>query len=98
VDPHHYATGLRGALAVPMLTRGRLFGVLLLGERTGGEAYAPDEVEAISLFAHGVGSALDALSKRVDVSVASLQESIASMREAIIALQATIVGQADVRL
>ena len=62
IDPHHYETALRGALALPMLTRGRLLGVLLLGERTGGEAYAPNEVEALSIFAHGVGSALDALS------------------------------------
>ncbi len=62
IDPHHYETALRGALALPMLTRGRLLGVLLLGERAGGEAYAPNEIEALSLFAHGVGSALDALS------------------------------------
>ena len=47
-----------------MLARGRLLGILLLGERAGGEAYAPDEVEALSQFAHGVGSALDALADR----------------------------------
>jgi hypothetical protein len=64
LDPHHYETALRGALALPMLARGRLLGVLLLGERAGGEAYAPDEVEALSQFAHGVGSALDALAER----------------------------------
>lgn len=61
IDPHHYQTALSGAIALPMLTRGRLLGVLLLGERAGGEAYAPNEVEALSQFAHGVGSALDAL-------------------------------------
>ena len=62
IDPHRYQTALRGALALPMLARGRLLGVLLLGERAGGEAYAPNEVEALSQFAHGIGSALDALS------------------------------------
>lgn len=64
IDPHHYATALHGALALPMLARGRLVAVLLLGERTGGEAYAPDEVAALMQFAHGVGSALDSLSER----------------------------------
>ena len=40
--------------------------VLLLGERAGGEAYAPDEVEALSQLANGVGSALEALSLTTD--------------------------------
>ena len=62
LDPHRCATSLQGALAVPMLGRGRLVGLLLVGERAGGEAYATDEVEALSQFAHGVGSALDTLS------------------------------------
>lgn len=63
VDPHHYRTELQGALALPMLSRGRLLGMMLLDERSGGESYAPDEVEALSALAHGVGSALDALSE-----------------------------------
>ena len=60
-DPHPYATAMRGDLAVPMVARGHLVGVLLFGERASGEAYAPDEIEALSEFAHGVGSALDGL-------------------------------------
>ena len=36
--------------------------MLLPGERAGSEAYAPDEVAALSQFAHGVGSALDVVS------------------------------------
>ena len=62
LDPHRCVTSLQGALAVPMLGRGRLVGLLVVGERAGGEAYATDEVEALSQFAHGVGSALDTLS------------------------------------
>jgi len=62
LDPHRCTTSLQGALAVPMIGRGRLIGLLLVGERAGGEAYATDEVEALSQFAHGVGSALDTLS------------------------------------
>ncbi|HET6275651.1 MAG TPA: GAF domain-containing protein [Candidatus Cybelea sp.] len=64
LDPHHYTTALHGALALPMLARGRLVAVLLLDERAGGEAYSPDEIEALSQFAHGVGSALDTLGER----------------------------------
>lgn len=75
-----------GALALPMLARGRLLGVIVLGERIGGEAYAPDEVEALSQFAHGVGSSLEALALHRDDSMAALREAIASMAQAIAAL------------
>ena len=61
LDPHRYLSALSGVLAVPMLGRGRRLGILLLGERTGSEAYAPDEVEALAHFAHGVGSAIEGL-------------------------------------
>lgn len=61
VDPHHYQSALHGAVAVPMLARGRLLGVILLDERPSGEAYAPDEVDALMHVAHGVASALDGL-------------------------------------
>jgi hypothetical protein len=90
LDPHHYATSLKGALAVPMVARGRLLGVLLLGERAGGEAYAPDEVEALSQFAHGVGSALDGLSSNNADSIAALRESMTAMAEAIASLPRAI--------
>lgn len=87
LDPHHYQTALRGAIALPMLARGRLGGVLVLGERSGGEAYAPDEVEVLAQFAHGVGSAFDAMPNGRD-SLAELREAIVgaigSMQVAII--------------
>jgi hypothetical protein len=59
LDPHRYDTALAGDLALPMVARGQLLGVLLCGERTGLEAYASDEVEALAQFAQGVGSAYD---------------------------------------
>lgn len=61
VDPHHYRSALHGALAVPMLARGRLLGVMLLDERPTGEAYDPDEVDALMQVAHAVAAALDSL-------------------------------------
>jgi len=86
LDPHRYGGAMGGALALPMLARGRLLGVIVLGERIGGEAYAPDEVEALSQFAHGVGSSLEALALHRDDSMAALREAIASMAQAIAAL------------
>jgi GAF domain len=86
LDPHQYATALRGALALPLLARGRLLGVLWLGERAGGEAYAPDEVEALSQFAHGVGAALDVLSSNGRQPFDVLQSSIADMANAVTSL------------
>lgn len=95
IDPHHCASALNGALALPMLARGRLIGVLLLGERAGGEAYAPDEVESLSQLAYGVGSALDALAAAPAGSLASIQAAVASMADSIAGLREALVG--DVR-
>jgi hypothetical protein len=83
VDPHRYSGEVHGALAAPMLARGRLLGVVVLGERTGGEAYAPDEIEALAQFAHGVGSAYDVLASRLDNSTAELRTAMATMADAI---------------
>jgi hypothetical protein len=86
LDPHRYAGAMCGELALPMAVRGRLLGAIILGERIGGEAYAPDEIEALSQFAHGVGSSLEALALHRDDSVAALREAMASMAQAIAAL------------
>jgi hypothetical protein len=91
IDPHHYATALRGDLALPMVSRGQLLGVVLCGERARGEAYAPDEVEALATFAHGVGSAFDGLQD--GVAVAKGEELVIAMREvrdSVAALRDTI--------
>jgi len=97
LDPHRYITDVHGALALPMLERGRLNGVILLGERVGGEAYAPDEIEALSRFALGVGSAIAGLGGERDGSLASIHASLAAMSDAIAALRETLIvdRQAD---
>lgn len=59
VDLHRVETALVGEFAYPMLARGRLVGVLVLGPKVSGEAYAPDESAAIAQLAHSVGVALD---------------------------------------
>lgn len=91
LDPHRYSSAMHGALAAPMLARGRLLGVVVLGERVGGEAYAPDEIEALSQFAHGVGSAYDVLTPGPDDSIVELRASIATMADAIAKLSSETV-------
>jgi hypothetical protein len=76
LDPHHYSSALHGALALPMLARGRLRGVVLLGERSGGEAYAPDEIAALSSMSQGVGSALDVLTVSDERSHAAIADAV----------------------
>lgn len=93
VDPHHYDTALHAALALPMLSRGKLYGVLILGERTGGEAYAPDEVEALSQLANGVGSALEALSMTADGPATALADYVAGLHHAIVSMNESITAE-----
>ncbi len=64
VDLHDLKTALHGEFAFPMVSRGRLVGALVIGSKASGESYAPDESEAITSIAHGVGGALDILQTR----------------------------------
>jgi hypothetical protein len=57
---------LHGETAFPMVSRGRLVGVLVCGVKRNGEAYAPDESEALLALAQGAGTALDVLSAQRD--------------------------------
>jgi hypothetical protein len=59
VDLHGVGSSLSGDRAYPMVARGRLVGVLEVGPRLTGEAYAPDESTAIAQLASSVGAALD---------------------------------------
>ncbi len=72
LDPHRYETALNGDLALPIASRGLLHGVLVFEQRASGEAYAPDEIEALAEFARGIGSAYDALAGRAAESNATV--------------------------
>jgi hypothetical protein len=54
-------SALRGDRAFPMLVRDALTGVVVLGPKSNGEAYAPDEIATIEAVALALGNALDAL-------------------------------------
>jgi hypothetical protein len=86
-------SGLRGEFAYPMISRGDLVGALICGPKRNGEAYAPDESDALLTVAHGVGTALDALSGRKDAALESLQETLALMFEQQRIALAQIVGR-----
>jgi hypothetical protein len=65
LDLHGVDTQFEGEFAYPMISRGRLIGVLLLGPKRSQESYAPDESAAIDDLAHHVGSVLDVLGHSV---------------------------------
>ncbi len=49
----------RASLVVPVMSHDTLVGVLLLGEKTNGEAYLGEETELLSLLSHHVASVLE---------------------------------------
>jgi hypothetical protein len=86
VDLHDVGgSQLRGELAFPMASRGRLLGALVCGPKRDGEAYAPDESEALAALAHGVGGALDVLDARdgqsSEVAMTELARSVRELCE-----------------
>lgn len=76
IDLHMFPdSGLRGEFAFPMISRGDLVGALVCGPKRDGEAYAPDESEALQTLAHGVGTALETLSSQRTGALESILES-----------------------
>lgn len=57
-------SALPGALALPMIVRGELLGILVCGAKPDEEAYDPDEESALAALASSVGHALDAIEVR----------------------------------
>jgi len=65
VDLHRIGDSrLHGEVAFPMISRGELLGTLVCEPKRDGEAYAPDESDALQAMAQGVGTALATLSGR----------------------------------
>jgi len=83
---------LRGEFAFPMISRGDLVGALICGPKRDGEAYAPDESEALLALAHGVGTALDTLSSQSNGVIESIRETQALMLQELQRLPHAIVS------
>ena len=75
-----------------MISRGDLVGVLICGAKRDGEAYAPDESEALQALAHGVGTALDTLSSQSNGVMESIRETQALMLQELQRLPGAIVS------
>lgn len=78
VDLTHLSTSLHGDTAFPMLAHGALVGTIVCGSKKNGERYAPDEIEALSELARGVGLALDGFTRNVaeNASLARIAETL----------------------
>jgi GAF domain-containing protein len=87
VDLHEVSTAVDGEIAFPMGARGRLLGIIVLGPQTSGEAFAPDEVEAIAALSHSVGIAFDNLQARNGSSNATIEQALTGIRQSIEALR-----------
>ena len=83
---------LRGEFAFPMTSRGELVGVLVCAPKRDGEAYAPDESEALLALAHGVGTALDTLCSHNSGVIESIREAQALMLQELQKLPLAIVS------
>jgi hypothetical protein len=91
IDLHAFPNSqLRGEFAFPMISRGDLLGALICGPKRDGEAYAPDESDALLALAHGVGTALDTLSSQRNGILESIQETQALMLQELQNLPRTI--------
>jgi hypothetical protein len=92
IDLHVFPDSqLRGEFAFPMTSRGDLVGALICGPKRDGEAYAPDESEALLTLAHGVGTALDTLSSYSSGVIESIRETQGLMLQELANLPRAIV-------
>jgi len=86
LDLHGVETALHGDIGFPITARGQLLGVVVLGARSSGERYAPDEMAAISQLAMNLGAALDIFTTPTgkDGAVERLVASVDALREELV--------------
>ncbi len=83
VDLHAVPTELKGEFAYPLLARGKMLGVLVLGPKRSGEAYAPDESAAIEQMAAAIAGTLDVLALSDDRSANTLLDGMRSIQASL---------------
>ncbi len=93
LELHRYHTALGGEYAFPVFGRGSLLGVLMCGAKRSGEAFAPDEIDALKAVAYGVGVALGALKGAVSDPMESMLAAFASLRNDVMTRLDALVGQ-----
>jgi hypothetical protein len=80
LDLHALRTGLTGEYAFPMIVRGDLTAVLVIGAKAYREPYAPDELIAIGRLAKAIGIALDGLSRDRNGDVLEVPAIVRSLK------------------
>jgi hypothetical protein len=93
LDLRTVSTSISGDFAYPMVARGRLVRILVVGPRRSGESPAPDESAAIARMAHSIGAALDVLDAGGNESIAGLRASIAALQSAVASLRDAVVAK-----
>ncbi len=83
LELHGLDSALQGDLAFPMVARGRLVAVLIVGPQKSGDSYAPDEISAIAQVAQSVGNALDVLASEQGAQ-SELLVAIRALHQAIL--------------
>ncbi len=83
VVPAELGSPIAAALALPMMHQAALAGFVLLGPKSTGEDYRPDEIEILGWAAHRVGLDLQAIRVRalelVNVKLAARNEALSEM-------------------
>lgn len=92
IDLHGVETAVSGERAYPMAARGRLLGVLVVGPKRSGEAYAPDEDRTLAQLAQSLGGALDVLSSRAPSERSEIVERLDAIARMLSSLCAAVEG------
>jgi hypothetical protein len=95
VDLHDLDSGMQGDLAFPIVARGELRGAIVLGARRSGEAYAPDEADAVTSLAHSLGAALEVLSANDGESHDAILREVRDATRALLALMQDEAARAN---
>jgi GAF domain-containing protein len=94
IELHRFQTALVGEYAFPMFGRGSLLGVLVCGAKKNGEAFAPDEIDALKALAYGAGAAVDVFDRTDADRIGSLLAAFATLRNDVMARFDALTGEA----
>lgn len=73
------STKIGGEWAYPLVARGHMRGVLVLGPKRSSESYAPDESDAVTQVAHGVAGALEMDKAQGDGAMERMRELLETL-------------------
>ena len=93
VHIHDVNTALNGVWAYPLMFRGTVLGILVCGPKRDGQSYAPDEGDALSVLAQGVGAALGTLTRSDAALSTDIRDLKIQMNRALDLLQSLVTDR-----